>query len=189
MALCARYALWQTTVNSFHGSAENDPSYIMDLVCDASERHAAVAGSEFDLKLYDRQSLQCDTTLALPAHSDRINELTYAPAGSSVAGRLFSASSDGTVRGWDAAAPPRTGCAMEFRGKDEVWSISVSDGPLIATGTQSAVVLWDVRKATTPAALLEVHTEPVTAVRFQPGSATALVSGSVDELICSIDCR
>lgn len=183
------FGVWRTAVNSFSGSAENNPSYIMDLVCDASELHAAVAGSEFDLKLYERETLSCCAMLAAAAHSDRINELSYAPTGSAVAGTLFSASSDGHVRGWDASVPPRAGCSLDFGGRDEVWSVSASDGPLVATGTQSAIVLWDVRKSGSPAARLEVHTEPVTAVSFQPGSATSLVSGSVDELICSIDCR
>jgi WD40 repeat protein len=183
------FGLWRTAVNSFNGSADNNPSYIMDLACDASELHAAVAGSEFDLKLYERETLRCSATLATEAHSDRINELSHAPTGSAVAGTFFSASSDGHVRGWDATVPPRAGCSLDFRGKDEVWSVSASDGALVATGTQTAIVLWDVRKPGSPFARLEVHTEPVTAVRFQPGSATALVSGSIDELICSIDCR
>jgi len=183
------FGLRQTCVNSFHGSAEQNPSYIMSLACDASEVHAAVAGSEFDLKIYERESLRLVTTLAAPAHSGRINEIAYAPAGSVAAGTLFSASSDGSVRGWDTSAPPGAGPSVQLRGRDEVWSISASDGPLLAAGTDKAVVLWDLRKASAPVASLEVHTEAVTAVRFQPGSATSLVSGSVDELICSIDCR
>lgn len=182
------FRLSRTAVNSFHGSAESNPSYIMALACDAADAQAAVAGSEFDLKLYERESLRCVTTLAAPAHTARINELTYAPVGSTVAGSLFSTSSDGTIRGWDSLSS--AGPSLELRsGREEVWSVAASAGPLLAAGTQSAVVLWDVRKADRPVASLELHTESVSAVRFQPGCATTLVSGSVDGLVCSIDCR
>jgi len=158
----------------------------------AAAAAVAVAGSERELKLYDRATLQCTRTVAAPAHADRVNEISFAPPRSAAAGLLFSASSDGAVRAWDCGGGGGGGAApsLELRGgREEVWSVSVSDGPLVAAGTQAALLLWDVRRADTPAARLEVHTEAVSAVRFQPGSATALVSGSVDGLICSIDCR
>ena len=53
-------------------------------------------------------------------------------------------------------------------------------------GTETGVVVWDVRKTQAPFARYEVHTESVSQVRFQ-GAGSALLSGSLDGLICELD--
>ena len=155
----------------------------------------AAATSDRAIHLLDSATLRPIRTLAA-AHTDRINELTFAPASS-----LVSVSSDGTVKLWDAGASSsgggpvatllagRPGSGREAdAGNDEVWSAS-ADAFLLAAGTETAVVLWDVRKAARPITRYEVHTEAVTAVRFRPHSGGGrLLSGSVDELMCEIDC-
>ena len=73
-------------------------------------------------------------------------------------------------------------------GREEVLSVSASSGSLVAIGSESAVLVWDIRASTQSCLRWEVHTEPITSVRFQPGSATTLLSGSQDGLICAFDC-
>ena len=156
-----------------------------------SDEHAAriaVATSERALTILDRATLSVVRTLGAPAHADRINELSFVSAN-----LLYSASSDGVLKGWDpsssAAAP-----VSQIRSDDgaEIWSVSVEPhlGHLIAMGTESGVVLWDVRRASAPLARYDVHTEAVTQVRFNPGGhgSPSLLSGSMDGLLCVIDC-
>ena len=176
-----------TVINSFTGSAEGDPSYVLSLATDASERVAAVAGSEFDVRLYDRETLRLLGTAGAPAHQGRINEVCFGPAAAPL---LYTASSDGTIKAWDCAAGGAASPAATLRERrEEVWCVSASTGHLIAAGAQNAVLIWDMRNASKPVCRWEVHTEEVSQVRFQPGSDHVLLSGSVDGLICGLDCR
>jgi len=179
-----------TVINSFTGSAQGDPSYVLAMACDTEERVTVVAGAEFDLKVYDRQTLSCMGPLG--RHAERINELAVAP-GAAVEARslVYSASSDGTTRAWDCRvdSPTKGQVACLQAGRDEVWSISPGEGHLLAAGTQTSVLVWDLRHATKPVSQWEVHTDAVTQVRFQPGSATTLLSASLDGLLCALDCR
>ena len=43
---------------------------------------------------------------------------------------------------------------------------ALSEGQLLAAGTSSAVLVWDVRKPSSVLRRYEVHTEAVTQVRF-----------------------
>ena len=67
--------------------------------------------------------------------------------------------------------------------------MSARTGHLIAAGAQNAVLIWDMRNTSRPMCRWEMHTEEVSQVRFQPGSDHVLLSGSVDGLICALDCR
>ena len=119
----------------------------------------------------------------------RVNELVFAGA---PAPHLYSASSDGMVRAWDVrAATPSPSVTLQDASvaPEEIWSVSLGGANLLAAGTESAVVIWDLRKSATSLCRWEVHTEPVTQVRFAPGGASmALFSASVDGLICRLDC-
>ena len=188
-ALCTPpFAHQRTVINSFSGAADDDPSYVLSLSGDATGRLAAVAGSEFDLKLYDRATLQPLGALGTPAHSGRINEICF--GGAAAPGLLYSASSDHSVRVWDCGSPGAAGPVATLHDRrEEVFCLSASAGHLLAAGTQSAVLIWDTRRAGKPLCRWEVHTDEVTQVCFQPGSEHVLLSGSVDGLICALDCR
>ena len=176
MAFChPPLSLRSTAINSFSGSAEGNPSYVLDLASDPSQRLLAVAGSEFDISLYDRASLKRLGTLGAPtAHSDRVNEVTFRPGSTT----LYSASSDGTINGWDCRAVTAglggggssgvsSAPSLSLKcGKDEVWSVSAGEGHLVAAGTQTAVVIWDVRSANKALCRWEVHTDAVSQVPF-----------------------
>ena len=182
------FAHQRTVINSFSGAADDNPSYVLSLSGDATGRLAAVAGSEFDLKLYDRATLQPLGALGTPAHAGRINEICF--GGAAAPGLLYSASSDHSVRVWDCASPSAAGPVATLHDRrEEVFCLSASAGHLLAAGTQSAVLIWDTRRAGKPLCRWEVHTDEVTQVCFQPGSEHVLLSGSVDGLICALDCR
>lgn len=155
----------------------------------------AAATSDRNIHLLDRSTLKVMRMME-GAHGDRINELAFAPGSS-----LVSCSSDGCVKLWDVStssgsAPistlfsgkPGGGDGGSSSGNDEIWSCA-ADAFALAIGTETAIVLWDVRKTSKPVARYEVHTEAVTAVRFKPNTGgRLLLSGSVDELMCEIDC-
>lgn len=169
-------------------SVDVGPGFALCVEGCADSALLALATSERVLGLRDRVTLTAVNQLA-NAHDARINELCFSGPHT-----LYSASSDGRVRLWD----PSAACLAPVReipaadDGSEVWSVSVEpEAHLVATGTETAVVLWDVRRLTTPLARYEVHTEAVTQVRFRPGSAAApsLLTGSMDGLLCEIDCR
>lgn len=193
-----------TLVNAYGASHTHEPPYTLALARHPTEPQIAAAASDHTVALrrldaaaaHRRQHLVADDALACanggPAHRGRINDLAYGPPH---APTLFSAGSDAAVRGWDARTRASSAAAvLTFTtqsaglGREEVWSVSASTGQLVAAGTQSAVLVWDVRSAARPLHRFEVHTEAVSAVRFQPGSPTTLLSGSVDGLLCAIDC-
>lgn len=162
---------------------------ILALASDDDEKTLAAATNALALTLFDRSTLQPKRELSASAHEARINELSFAPQSS---GLLYSASSDGTVRAWDAASPATQAqttltTASATGGVDEAWTLS-AHASLLAAGTESAVVVWDVRKTQTPLVQYAIHTEAVTQVRFRHGHGARLLTGSVDELICEIDC-
>ena len=152
-ALCAPpFAHQRTVINSFSGSADDDPSYVLSLSGDVTGRLAAVAGSEFDLKLYDRATLQPLGALGAPAHAGRINEVCFGAA--AAPGLLYSASSDHSVRVWDSNSGAASPAATLHNRPEEVFCLSAGAGHLLAAGTQSAVLIWDMHRAVCSAPLL-----------------------------------
>ena len=101
------FAHLRTVINSFSGAADDNPSYVLSLCGDQTGRLAAVAGSEFDIKLYDRSTLQPLGAQGAPAHAGRINEVCF--GGAAAPGLLYSASSDHSVRVWDSSSPSAAG--------------------------------------------------------------------------------
>jgi WD40 repeat protein len=161
----------------------------------ADEKALAVASSKRQISILDFTTLKPIHELK-EAHTDRVNELCFSGPTT-----LYSASSDGSVCIWDVARRPTAPVgtvrcpSKEVRmaggsngTTEEAWSVS-ADGQLIAVGTETAVLVWDARKLASPLATYEVHTEAVTQVRFRPGGHGVLLSGSVDELVCEVDCR
>ena len=164
---------------------------------ESSTNTIAAATSALSISFIDPTTLQDVRAALTGTHADRINELGF--MGPDV---LYSASSDGTVKLWDAKQAANKPQA-EFRDatathgtsggtSGEIWTAASEGGSnLLAAGTESAVAVWDVRKANAaPVARYEVHTEAVTQVRFKPaGGSGILLSGSVDALLCEIDTR
>lgn len=165
---------------------DGEPSYCLCLACDVPSQRLAAATSDLSIKLHDRQTMQFLSSLDTQG---RVNELCY---GSLPAPVLCSASSDGLVRVWDARAinakPSMT--IQDPTVSEEIWSLDLGQTHILATGTESAVVLWDARKPEAPLCRWEVHTEAVTQVRFAASDSShrSLFSGSVDGLICELDC-
>ena len=84
------------------------------VLCVASSGdHAPFAAATSDRAIHLIDSATLKPIHVLPAaHGDRINELTFAPASS-----LISASSDGTIKLWDAAAKSTSPVATLHAGR------------------------------------------------------------------------
>ena len=158
-----------------------EPSWVLNLACDVPGQRLAAATSRCEICLFDRPTMKPLTNLEV--HGARVNEMTFAPA--SV---LYSASSDGLIRGWDCKATSSSKPSTTLRdAAEEVWSLSLGASHQLAAGTESAVVIWDLRKTAKPLCRWEVHTEAVTQVRYLNDSAR-LLSASMDGLVCELDC-
>ena len=153
-----------TASHAFPAAADSS-AYLLCLEADAEELTLVAATSERSLVAFDRRTLTRVCDIGPPAskggvHTARINELCFA------ARTLYSASSDGTVRAWDPLSQ-RAAPTMQLAAGDgdEVWCVSAQNaGHLLAAGTESGVLVWDVRKPSAPLARYEVHTEAVTQV-------------------------
>lgn len=92
----------------------------MDGTSDGSLIAAALSSRE--VKLYSRDTMRL--TGQLTGHKGPLTQLASAP----LDGRgLFSASEDGTVKGWDTRS---LGCTADFgQSGEEIWSMAVSRQP------------------------------------------------------------
>lgn len=180
-----------------------DDEYFIEMDCDddAAAGRVALADTSFHLYLYDRASLRL-LVHAARAHAERIRAVRLRALAHGPAAALLSASDDGRVRVWDPAqglhrpalelaAPdvPAPAADDEREGGHELLALDVDgSGTVVAAGGEARVLLWDVRAPQRVLrAYTEVHTEACTSVAFHGGDRRALLSGSVDGLLCVLD--
>ena len=162
-----------------------DPAWGYALCMDsAADGTLAVATSERTIVFYDLSSQKLVNSQGQHSHASRINELRFSSSHT-----LHSASSDGCVKIWDPSIPSKSpSITLSSDDGTEVWSVDVK-AQMLAAGTESGIVIWDVRHTATPLTRYEVHTEAVTQVRFcATDERPLLISGSMDGLICEMDC-
>lgn len=154
-------------------------AYVLCLASELPSARLAAATSRPAIELYDRRTLLPQSSLAAEA---RVNELTFAST------LLYAASSDGLIRAWDPrTASPSPILSLVEKTGEEAWSVCAGGSHLVGGGLEGGVVVWDVRRAGEKLCRWEVHTEPVTQVRFPSGEGGSLFSASVDGLICQMD--
>lgn len=174
-------------------SHPEEPTYLLDVALQPTGP-LAVSCSNFNIHLHDRDTLRLMGQYG--GHRGPLCGVTFSHSSPEL---LYSASADGTVRGWDARRPGAE-AAQVFRSQSShsycSFDLSCSDTLLCAgteqlNGGDSFLVFWDARK---PGGRLlgvysESHSDDITQVRFHPRDGDRLASGSTDGLVNVFDLR
>lgn len=168
-----------------------EPTYLLDVAARA-DGVLAVSASDLSIRLHHKATLA--SVGQLKGHSGPLAGVAFSHSSPAV---LYSASADGTVRGWDVRGPG-TRAVQVFRSDPShsycSFDLSCCDTVLCAGTGQvqqedSFLVFWDVRKQ--GAGLLgvysESHSDDITQVRFHPRDKDRLASGSTDGLVNVFD--
>lgn len=167
-------------------------SYLLDVAAHAHGLLLAASSSDFTIRLHNKGTL--DSVGQLKGHSGPLAGVVFSHSSPEL---LYSASADGTVRGWDVRRPA-VQAAQVFRSDPShsycSFDLSCCDTIACAGTAQvnkedSFMVFWDVRKQ--GGGLLgvysESHSDDITQVRFHPRDKDRLASGSTDGLVNVFD--
>ncbi|CAM9407447.1 unnamed protein product [Hapterophycus canaliculatus] len=156
--------------------------YVTQLETNCDNKMLAAALSSLEINLYSTETM--DLTGQLKGHSGPLTQLAFAPSDSS---SLFTASEDGTVRGWDTRSRGTT-VTLGKKG-EEIFSMALGyDGRLCAAGKDCLIEFYDLRKAGKPLGIYEeCHTDAVTQVKFHPHKRSFMLTASEDGLMCFLD--
>ena len=109
----------------------------------------------------------------LSGHTDSVSSLSFSRDGT----LLISGSWDGAIKVWDIQTG---GIAKSFHGFDRVRSVSISpDAITIASGSESGILLWDLRTGTNR----RIGLRGVTLVEFLPTAPGHLISISAGDSV------
>ncbi|KAM8917305.1 WD repeat-containing protein 89 [Spinachia spinachia] len=172
-------------------SRPEKPTYLLDVALQPAGL-LAVSCSDFTVRLHTSDTL--DLVGEYRGHGGPLCGVVFSHASPDI---LYSASADGTVRGWDVRRPG-TAAAQVFRGDPAHvyggFDLSCGDTLLCAgteqvDGEDSFLVFWDVRKpgGGLLGAYSESHSDDITQVRFHPRENDRLASGSMDGLVNVFD--
>merc|ERR1712137_1258286 len=116
-------------------------SYLLDVVHLPDHSKVATADSDRTIKLFDATTSQLDREIR--AHTDTITQLHYSSAHPHV---FFSSSADKSVRAWDTRSGD-SAFTLSQRGQCQSVGIGV-DGTALVAGSESDLMIWDLRKPT-----------------------------------------
>eukprot|EP00051_Salpingoeca_urceolata_P019650 m.289563 g.289563 ORF g.289563 m.289563 type:complete len:386 (-) comp19460_c0_seq17:98-1255(-) len=177
------------------GAAADDdpvPTYTLGVAaCACDPSIAAVSGSDYCVKIYDRQALTVRARLA--GHHMPVVGLSFCDTNPNL---LWTCSQDRNVLGWDLRCDPGAPATrtLHVSQTGEPAGFDVNHGAsCLAVGTEFAgddasVILADPRVPGQPMAVLpDLHSNDVTQVRFGTASDSLLVTGGEDGLVNAID--
>ncbi|XP_035465842.2 WD repeat-containing protein 89 [Scophthalmus maximus] len=172
-------------------SRPEEPTYLLHVALQPTGL-LAVGCSDFSVHLHNRDTLHLVGEYR--GHAGPLCGVTSAHGSPDL---LYSASADGTVRGWDVRRPG-TDAVQVFKSDPShsycSFDLSCSDALLCAgteqvNGEDSFLVFWDARKP--GGGLLgvysESHSDDITQVCFHPRDKDRLASGSTDGLVNVFD--
>ncbi|XP_037342066.2 WD repeat-containing protein 89 [Pungitius pungitius] len=173
-------------------SRPEKPTYLLDVALQPAGP-LAVSCSDFAVRLHSRDTLE--PLGEYRGHRGPLCGVVFSHASPDL---LYSASADGTVRGWDVRRPGTAAAAQVFRGDPahaySGFDLSCGDTLLCAgteqvDGEDSYLVFWDARKPGDGplGAYSESHSDDITQVRFHPRDNDRLASGSMDGLVNVFD--
>lgn len=156
----------------------SDPCYVFKVVRSADASVFAASVSNNRIKLYGMQASNLTHIGDLTGHGGTITDVAFPLVDAPHA--LFSASRDGTVRGWDTRAGRQ---AEAFSaGNQELFSFAVAEH-VLAAGGQGNILFYDRRAGGKQLACFDdTHMDDVTQLRFHAASRQ-LISGSQDGLL------
>ncbi|CAM9142616.1 unnamed protein product [Ectocarpus sp. 4 AP-2014] len=158
--------------------------YVTQLEISCDNKQLAAALSSLEVNLYSVETMALAGKVK--GHTGPLTQLAFAPSDPSC---FFSASEDGTVRGWDTRSLATIITLGESEEEEEIYSMALGyDGRLCATGKDCLIEFYDLRKAGKPlGSYSECHTDAVTQVRFHPHKRSFMLTGSEDGLMCFFD--
>lgn len=181
---------------------QNPSRYVLHCVHTVDGSTMATALSNYQIKIYDRYTLEPKASSALEGHLGPLTGLCPSPDHPSL---LVSSSEDKTVRLWDLRV--QSGCVSVIQQVDEALSCAFGKGSgLLAVGVGCHVDFFDARQTKQESKgasggaqggsrasgerlgrYADVHTDIVTKVVFHPSQTTTLASASEDGLVCLYD--
>ncbi|CAG8608195.1 2128_t:CDS:2 [Paraglomus brasilianum] len=158
--------------------------YIFDITANSSSY--IVSGSQNEIKLYDRQTL--NNTRVLPFHKEPITKIK-----SQGDFYLISSSKDGRIAFWDLRVANEPSIVYQATHAEPLLSFDVNfSETLLAAGTElvaedAKIIFWDIRASSIITEFTESHSDDVTNLQFHPISASRLLTGAEDGIVCNYD--
>lgn len=161
---------------------EQTPDIFLEITTNSSHDCLYAAMANQNINVYDLSTFSVVTSIE--AHRDRINCLRSFECSPSL---LCTCSSDRHVRLWDSRSKRKVS-ELKFSEEILAFTTGMSD-TLLAVAVNSSVEFYDFRKPSTQirsklGSYVDVHTDIITQMKFDPNDVRRLATAADDGLIC-----
>ena len=179
-------AIKRVNACSYAGYGGKSLGYILHISSGQSNDYIAIAGksSENYIELLDTRNLKCITRLN---GSSGANSQTICDIKIHDENKILSCGRDGYLKIFDMRAGTQEAWSQRLSPNNtdaDVNSLDISDR-LVAVGVDANVMVFDIRRQTPYFKFGELHSEPVSSIRFY--SNDKLASGSEDGTVALVD--